>query len=106
MTFPKWHASCLTCPLAIVALYPLRCFYPYSALDLTGSERRGRDSAPFVRQVRARQEPGGWQRWIVWADAAEMERLRAYRDRDIAADHRRRWTATSTGTNRSKGSTP
>ena len=56
--------------------------------------------------VQARQEPGGWQRWIVWADAAELERLRAYRDRDIAADYRRRWTATSPGTNRSKGSTP
>jgi len=43
--------------------------------------------------VRARQERGGLHRWIVWADAAELERLQAYRDRDIAADHRRRWTA-------------
>ena len=43
--------------------------------------------------VRARKERGGLQRWIVWADAAEVERLRAYRDRDIAAEHRRRWTA-------------
>ena len=25
--------------------------------------------------VRARKESGGWQRWIVWADAKEMERL-------------------------------
>jgi hypothetical protein len=30
--------------------------------------------------VRARKETGGWHRWIVWADAAELERLRAYRD--------------------------
>jgi hypothetical protein len=43
--------------------------------------------------VRARKEHGGWQRWIVRADAAELERLRAYRNRDIAAEHRRRWTA-------------
>jgi hypothetical protein len=43
--------------------------------------------------VRARQERGGLHRWIVWADAAELERLQTYRDRDIAADHRRRWTA-------------
>jgi DNA invertase Pin-like site-specific DNA recombinase len=43
--------------------------------------------------VRARKERGGLQRWIVWADAAEVERLRAYRDRDVAAEHRRRWTA-------------
>ncbi len=56
--------------------------------------------------VRARKEHGGWQRWIVWADAAEPERLRAYRDRDIADDYRRRWTAAYTGTNHSKGSTP
>ena len=43
--------------------------------------------------VRARKETGGLQRWIVWADATELERLQAYRHRDIAAEHRRRWTA-------------
>jgi hypothetical protein len=43
-------------------------------------------------RVRARKERGGWQRWIVWADAAERERLQEYRHRDIAAEHRRRWT--------------
>jgi hypothetical protein len=43
--------------------------------------------------VRARKERGGWQRWIVWADVQEIERLQGYRDRDIGADHRRRWTA-------------
>ena len=46
--------------------------------------------------VRARKEGSGLQRWIVWADAAELERLRAYRDRDIAAEHRRRWTVAHT----------
>jgi len=56
--------------------------------------------------VRARKENGGWRRWIVWADAAELERLRAYRRRDIAAEHRRRWTAVYTGNDRQKGSTP
>jgi hypothetical protein len=45
--------------------------------------------------VRARKERGGWQRWMVWADAEEVERLRAYRHRDIAVEHRRRWTAVS-----------
>jgi len=43
--------------------------------------------------VRARKERGGWQRWIVWADVQEMEHLQEYRDRDIAAEQRRRWTA-------------
>jgi hypothetical protein len=38
----------------------------------------------------------------VWADAAELERLRAYRRRNIAAEHRQRWTATSTGDNSTK----
>src|SRR5262245_1257595 len=41
--------------------------------------------------VRARRESDGLHRWIVWADAAELERLRAYRHRDIAAEHRQRW---------------
>jgi DNA invertase Pin-like site-specific DNA recombinase len=54
--------------------------------------------------VRARQEQGGWQRWIVWADAAELERLRAYRRRDTAAEQRHRWTAPYTGNERQKGS--
>lgn len=48
--------------------------------------------------VRARKESGGWHRWIVWADAAELGRLRAYRTRDIAAEQRRRWTDAYTGT--------
>jgi len=55
--------------------------------------------------VRARKERGGVQRWIVWADAAEVERLRAYRDRDIAAEHRRRWSAVFTGHDHQKGPT-
>jgi hypothetical protein len=55
--------------------------------------------------VRARQERSGLQRWMVWADAAELERLRAYRDRDIPAEHRRRWTATSTHIDPQKGTT-
>ena len=46
------------------------------------------------------------QRWIVWADAAELERLRAYRHRDIAAEHRRRWTAAYTREAHQKGATP
>jgi hypothetical protein len=56
--------------------------------------------------VRARKEHGGWQRWIVWADAAELERLRAYRHRDIAAERRHRWTAPHNGNDCQKGSTP
>jgi DNA invertase Pin-like site-specific DNA recombinase len=56
--------------------------------------------------VRARKESGGLQRWIVWADARELERLRAYRHRDMAAEHRRRWTAGFRGNDRQKGSTP
>jgi DNA invertase Pin-like site-specific DNA recombinase len=55
--------------------------------------------------VRARKEHGGLQRWIAWADAAELERLCAYRDRDIAAEHRRRWTLTYTERDEHKGST-
>ena len=56
--------------------------------------------------VRARQERGGSHRWIVWADAAELERLQAYRDRDIAAEQRRRWTTAFNENDRPKGTTP
>ena len=56
--------------------------------------------------VRARKESGGWQRWIVWADADGLKRLHAYGDRDIAAEQRRRWTAAQTGTDHQKGTTP
>jgi DNA invertase Pin-like site-specific DNA recombinase len=55
--------------------------------------------------VRARKESGGWQRWIAWADADELERLQAYRDRDIAAEHRQRWTAAYRGNDHQKGTT-
>jgi DNA invertase Pin-like site-specific DNA recombinase len=55
--------------------------------------------------VRARKEQSGWRRWMVWADASELERLRAYRHRDIAAEHRRRWTAAYPGNDRQKGPT-
>ena len=55
--------------------------------------------------VRARQESGGWQRWIVWADAKELERLQGYRDRDVAAEQRRRWTAVPSISTHQKGAT-
>jgi hypothetical protein len=55
--------------------------------------------------VRARKERGGLQRWIVWADAAELDRLRAYRTRDSAAEHRQRWTVTYTENDHQKGPT-
>ena len=44
----------------------------------------------------ARKERQGLQRWIVWADALEIERLRQYHRRDRASDSRRRWTPTET----------
>ncbi len=56
--------------------------------------------------VQARKETGGLRRWIVWDDATELERLHAYRYRDIAAEHRRRWTAVYHGNDRQKGATP
>jgi DNA invertase Pin-like site-specific DNA recombinase len=43
--------------------------------------------------VRARKERGGMQRWIVWADASELERLRAYRHRNRGAEHQKGPTA-------------
>jgi hypothetical protein len=55
--------------------------------------------------VRARKERGGWQRWIIWADAQELERLQGYRDRDIGAEQRRRWTAVPSSSTHQKGST-
>ena len=55
--------------------------------------------------VRARKESGGWQRWIVWADAQELERLQGHRDRDIGAEHRRRWTAVLSSSTHQKGAT-
>ncbi len=55
--------------------------------------------------VRARKESGGWRRWIVWADAKELERLQAYRDRDVGAEHRRRWTAAPSSSTHQKGPT-
>jgi hypothetical protein len=42
--------------------------------------------------VRARQEEGHWRRWIIWADDAEVERLRQLRYRSVADELRRRWT--------------
>ena len=42
--------------------------------------------------MQARQEGQGMHRWIVQADAATVERLRQYRQRDIASETRRRWT--------------
>jgi hypothetical protein len=41
--------------------------------------------------ARARQEPRGLRRWIVWADAAELQRLREFRQRSVDEAIRRRW---------------
>jgi DNA invertase Pin-like site-specific DNA recombinase len=41
--------------------------------------------------VRARQEPAGLRRWIVWADGAEQERLRHLGQRSLPEELRRWW---------------
>jgi len=43
-------------------------------------------------EVQARQEPTGLRRWIVWADGAERDRLRALGERPLPDELRRRWT--------------
>lgn len=42
--------------------------------------------------VQARQDEGHWHRWIIWADDAEVERLRQIRSRSISDEMHRRWT--------------
>ena len=51
----------------------------------------------WIRQgvVRARQLDEPLHRWVVWADEAEQERLRAYHQRAIGDDFRHRWTDAS-----------
>jgi len=46
--------------------------------------RRGR--------VRAHQRDEPRRRWVIWADAAELARLRGLRERSVADEARRRWT--------------
>lgn len=48
----------------------------------------------WIRQglVRARQLDEPLHRWVVWADEAELERLREYHQRAIGDDFRHRWT--------------
>jgi hypothetical protein len=48
----------------------------------------------WIRQgvVRARQLDEPLHRWVVWADEAEQERLRAYHQRAMRDDFRHRWT--------------
>jgi hypothetical protein len=41
--------------------------------------------------VHARQEPTGLRRWIVWADAAEQERLRQFHHRPTRDEAREHW---------------
>jgi hypothetical protein len=48
----------------------------------------------WIRQgpVRARQLDEPLHRWVVWADEAQLERLREYHQRAIGDDFRHRWT--------------
>ncbi len=46
--------------------------------------------------ARARQEAGGLKRWIVWADATEVERLRQHAQRSKEDEARQRWRAAVT----------
>jgi hypothetical protein len=41
--------------------------------------------------VQARQQTQPQGRWIVWADAAELERLRRYRQRSLSCEGRQHW---------------
>ncbi|MBI4331234.1 MAG: recombinase family protein [Chloroflexi bacterium] len=42
--------------------------------------------------VRARREERSPYRWVIWADNAEIQRLRALRQRSLGDEARRRWT--------------
>lgn len=42
--------------------------------------------------VRARQLDEPLHRWVVWADEAELARLRQHQQRNVGEDFRRRWT--------------
>ena len=50
--------------------------------------------------VRARQADEPLRRWIVWADAAELERLRQFHRRSVGDEARRRWTEEPAGVTR------
>ena len=41
--------------------------------------------------VKARQQPQPQGRWIVWADAAEVERLKECRQRSLSFEQRQNW---------------
>jgi hypothetical protein len=43
--------------------------------------------------VCARREEQPPYRWIIWADAAELERLQQYRQRSLSEEAHGRWTA-------------
>lgn len=43
--------------------------------------------------VRARQLDDGCRRWVMWADAAEVERLHQLKQQSLAEEARRRWQA-------------
>jgi hypothetical protein len=48
----------------------------------------------WIRQglVRARKLDEPLQRWVIWADEAERERLRAYHQRTLGDDFHQQWT--------------
>jgi hypothetical protein len=48
----------------------------------------------WLRQgwLRARREEAPLRRWIIWADAAEVDRLRAWQQRSVGDKTRQRWT--------------
>jgi DNA invertase Pin-like site-specific DNA recombinase len=55
--------------------------------------------ATWIRRgwLTARQRDEPLRRWVIWADAAELARLRGLRQRSVADEARRRWTQPAAG---------
>ena len=80
-------------------------WWPRELADLLALPRSSLFSWIQRGVVRARQETQGVRRWIIWADATEVERLRQYQRRDVASEHRRRWTVQVDESEHQKGPT-
>ncbi|MFL5589632.1 MAG: recombinase family protein [Ktedonobacteraceae bacterium] len=67
-------------------------WWPAELVHLLGIPRGSLSHWISQGVVRARQLDEPLHRWVVWADEAELERLRQYHQRSIGDDFRRRWT--------------
>jgi hypothetical protein len=74
------------------SLYQISFLLATQPVHTLGISKAGLHHWISLGLLQARQFDEPLHRWVIWADEAELERLRQYHQRNVGEDFHHRWT--------------